>query len=120
MKLLITIVLLFTANFLMAQTDTGVKKIAVKVLQNGKIAVKPIATSDSMQTPKQLDSLKKAGIHTITVAKDYPFYHSNMSFWGKCKYWASWFKYEHPYLFWGLLVLLGLWILKMLYKLLER
>jgi CO dehydrogenase/acetyl-CoA synthase epsilon subunit len=118
MKITLSIALLLITNFLFAQNDTPIKGIPIKVGKDGKVIVgiKPVADSNSMA--KQLDSFTKAT--KITVAKDYPIYRTNMSFWEKCKYWFFWLKKEQPFMFWPLLIMISIWILRLIFKLFNR
>lgn len=119
MKLTLTIVLLFVLSNLFAQNDTPVNGIPVKVPKNGKgLSVKPIVVADSNNVALQLDSAKKA--IKITVAKDYTVYNTNMSFWEKCTYWFFWLKKEQPFMFWPLLIMISIWILRLIFKLFSR
>jgi hypothetical protein len=118
MKLTLSIVLLFVLANLFAQKDTPVKGIPVKVGKDGKVIVgiKPVA--DSNKIAMQLDSAKKAT--TITVAKDYAVYNTKMTFWEKCKYWFFWLKKEQPFMFWPLLIMISIWLLRLIFKLFGR
>lgn len=119
MKLLITVALLSIVGFLFAQSDTPHKQKYVVVKKDGKtVGVSVVdANADSVIN---LDSAKTQKPQTIRLVKNYPIWHSNMTFFEKCKYWIMWFKYENKYMFWALVVLLGLWVIKMLLKLIDR
>lgn len=118
MKLTLSIVLLFVLANLFAQKDTPVKGIPVKIGKDGKVivGVKPVADSNEIAT--QLENVKKGT--TITLAKDYPVYNSKMTFWEKCTYWFFWLKKEQPYMFWPLLIMISIWILRLIFKLFSR
>jgi hypothetical protein len=116
MKLLITIALLSVVSFLFAQSDSPIKKIPVTVIKDGKaVGVKLVSpNADSTITN---DSPK---VNTITIAKDYPVYSNNMSFWEKCKYFLLSFKRQNAFMFWSIIVLIGFWLLRFIFKLFDR
>ncbi len=119
MKLLITVTLLSIVGFLFAQTDTPIKKMPVTVFKDGK-AVGVKLVSPNADSSNFTDSDKTIKVKHLTVVKNYPNWHSNMTFFEKCKYWVMWFKYEHKFMFWTLLVLLSCGVLKMMLKLFSR
>jgi hypothetical protein len=118
MKLTLSIVLLFVIAHLFAQNDTPVKGVPVKIGKDGKVVVGVKPEADSNKIAMQLDSAKKAT--KIAVAKDYPIYSTKMTFWEKCKYWFFWLKKEQPYMFWPLLIMISIWILRLIFKLFDR
>jgi hypothetical protein len=101
MKIFVSILLVFISTLLFAQKDS--------VTSSG-IPVENVKTV----------KVKASALDSITVAKDYVVYNSNMTFWEKCKYWFFWLKKEQPFVFWPLLIMLGLWIIKMIFRLFDR
>jgi hypothetical protein len=101
MKIIVTILLLCISNLLFAQKDTNASSgISVENIKTVKV--------------------KTNALDSITVAKDYVVYSPNMTFWEKCKYWFFWLKKEQPFIFWPLLIMLSLWIIKMIFRLFDR
>jgi hypothetical protein len=116
MKLLITVTLLSIVGFLFAQNGTSNKKIPVTVFKDDKAVgvkfVSPNADSTIIKDSPKID--------TITIAKDYPVYSSNMTFLEKCKYFILSFKRQNSFMFWSLVVIIGFWLLRFLFKLFDR
>lgn len=119
MKIILTIALLLVINILFAQNDTPVKGIPVKVLKDGKVivGVKPAASNadSNKKMTLQVDTSKIGGFAKMTDV-----FRTNMTFWEKCKYWFFWLKKEQPYMFWPLLIMICIWILRLIFKLFSR
>lgn len=118
MKLVITIVLVSITCFLFAQNDTAVKGIPVKIGKDGKVivGVKPVVanTDSTKKITFKVDTSKMGGFASMTDT------FREKTFYEKCKYFILLVKYKNPFIFWTILVLLGLWVLKMIGKLFDR
>ena len=99
-------------------TDSAGKKY-MQTSTGGRVYLGKIILADSLNknnTEAKNDSAKKiGGFATMTDV-----FKPEMTFWEKFKFYFFYFKQQNPFMFWSLLVIVCLWVLKMLYKLFDR
>lgn len=102
MRGLLFCLLCFTMLHITAQKVEGVKVIPLDSLKKYKIAVAP---KDSVQ---------------IYLAKNSAVYSGKMSFWDKVKYVAKLIYEKYTVLSWGVIIIVGFWLLSQVVKLVGK
>jgi hypothetical protein len=115
MKLAITVALLSIVSFLFAQSDTPNKQKYVLVKKNGKTVGVSIVDANADSVINLDNSKAKGGFAPMTDV-----YRPGMTFWKKCKYFILSFKRQNAFMFWSLVVIIGFWLLRFLFKLFDR